>query len=74
MTFITFPTRVLFLFIAGIGKLQEHTDGMSQLKAEDGERPQSERLRSAHLLLTPVHQRPQPNAAKPLHPVEGNCR
>lgn len=74
LTLITFPTRVPFLLIVGISKLQEQADGMSQLKAKGGKRPRLARLRGAHLLSTPVRQRPQPNAAKPLHPVEGNCR
>lgn len=39
LPFITFPTRVPFLLIAGISKLQEHADGMSQLKARGGKRP-----------------------------------
>lgn len=35
-TDITFPTRVPFLLIAGISILQEHADGMSQLKGGGG--------------------------------------
>lgn len=68
-TDVTFPTRVPFLLIAGISILQEHADGMSQLKVGDGEGLRSARLRSSQSLPTPARQRPQPNAAKPLHPV-----
>lgn len=35
-TNVTFPTRVPFLLIAGISILQEHADGMSQLKVGGG--------------------------------------